>query len=92
MIKLHVMSALVAALSLTPVRAADTIAKPIDGLLSAGEARRQLPDGEYCIAIFDLLFDNQRLLVTEQFTLSRNASGEWQLANYYLGEKPFYRY
>jgi hypothetical protein len=51
-----------------------------------------LPDGEYCIAIFDLLFENQRLLVTEQFTLSRNAAGEWQLANYYLGEKPFYRY
>jgi Protein of unknown function (DUF4019) len=51
-----------------------------------------LPDGEYCIAIFDLLFENQRPLVTEQFTLSRNAAGEWQLANYYLGEKPFYRY
>jgi hypothetical protein len=51
-----------------------------------------LPDGEYCIAIFDLLFENQRLLVTEQFTLSRNAAGEWQLANDYLGEKPFYRY
>jgi Protein of unknown function (DUF4019) len=51
-----------------------------------------LPDGEYCIAIFDLQFENQKQLVTEQFTLSRSAAGEWQLVNYYLGEKPFYRY
>ena len=51
-----------------------------------------LPDGEYCIAVFDLLLTNGDLMATEQFTLSRSSGYSWLLANHYIGAKPFYRY
>jgi hypothetical protein len=54
MAMLHVMSAFVAAmLSVAPLRAADTLAKPVDGLVSAWETRRQLqslPDCRMSVA------------------------------------------
>lgn len=51
-----------------------------------------LPDGEYCIVIFDVLLAQKDLMATEQLTLSRSGGAGWQLADYYVGEKPFYRY
>ena len=51
-----------------------------------------LPDGEYCIVIYDLLLASGSLMASEQFTLSRSTGQPWLLANHYVGEKPFYRY
>lgn len=51
-----------------------------------------LPDGEYCIVLYDLQMDRGGLLATEQFTLARSAGQPWLLANHYVGERPFYRY
>lgn len=51
-----------------------------------------LPNGRYCIVIFDLLSVNARqLILTEQITLSLSPGFDWRVAGYYLGEKPYYR-
>lgn len=56
-----------------------------------------LPDGQYAIVVFDTLFgtpSTSPLLYTEQLTLARDpARGSvWELVDYYLDLKPFYKY
>lgn len=52
------------------------------------------PDGEYVIVVFDTLFRPTQDIKTEQVTLGREPGreSEWLFVDYYVGQKPFYKY
>ena len=56
-----------------------------------------LPDGQYAIVVFDTVFGPPSpapLIYTEQLTLARDPArgSSWEMVDYYLDLKPFYKY